>query len=192
MAVWRDKPAVQSYLIPRWLFLRALGLIFLSAFYSLAFQAQGLIGSHGILPVAGYLASVRESVGAVSRFWYVPSVFWLGSSNGALSFGVAVGIASSILLVANIWPRAMVGMCTLVFLAFVATLQDFSSYQSDGMLLEAGFISIFFAPGGFRPGLGAVDPPTQLSLFMLRWEWFRIYFESGLVKLLSGDHHWRD
>jgi hypothetical protein len=27
---------------------------------------------------------------------------------------------------------------------------------------------------------------------MLRWEWFRIYFESGLVKLLSGDHHWRD
>ena len=27
---------------------------------------------------------------------------------------------------------------------------------------------------------------------MLVWEWFRIYFESGLVKLLSGDPHWRD
>src|SRR5207245_714315 len=27
---------------------------------------------------------------------------------------------------------------------------------------------------------------------MLQWEWFRIYFESGLVKLLSGDPHWRD
>ncbi len=27
---------------------------------------------------------------------------------------------------------------------------------------------------------------------MLRWEWFRIYFESGLVKILSGDRHWRD
>jgi hypothetical protein len=27
---------------------------------------------------------------------------------------------------------------------------------------------------------------------MLRWEWFRIYFESGLVKLMSGDVHWRD
>jgi hypothetical protein len=27
---------------------------------------------------------------------------------------------------------------------------------------------------------------------MLRWEWFRIYFESGLVKLLSGDPHWRN
>jgi hypothetical protein len=27
---------------------------------------------------------------------------------------------------------------------------------------------------------------------MLRWEWFRIYFESGLVKILSGDPHWRN
>src|SRR5262249_7167329 len=78
------------------------------------------------------------------------------------------------------------------FLSFVAVLQDFSSYQSDGMLLEAGFISIFFAPGGFRPGLARLDPPTRLAAFMLRWEWFRIYFESGLVKILSGDPHWRD
>jgi lipase maturation factor len=27
---------------------------------------------------------------------------------------------------------------------------------------------------------------------MLRWEWFRIYFESGVVKLASGDPHWRN
>jgi lipase maturation factor 1 len=25
----------------------------------------------------------------------------------------------------------------------------------------------------------------------LQWEWFRIYFESGLVKLISGDRQWR-
>ncbi len=33
--------------------------------------------------------------------------------------------------------------------------------------------------------------PTRASLFLLRWEWFRIYFESGLVKILSGDYSWR-
>ena len=27
---------------------------------------------------------------------------------------------------------------------------------------------------------------------MLRWEWFRIYFESGLVKILSGEQQWRN
>jgi len=86
----------------------------------------------------------------------------------------------------------MIVVCTLLFLSFIATLQDFSSYQSDGMLLEAGFISMWFAPRGLRPRLGAHDPPSRLSLFMLRWEWFRIYFESGLVKLMSGDVHWRD
>jgi len=28
-------------------------------------------------------------------------------------------------------------------------------------------------------------------LFLLQWEWFRIYFESGMVKLVSGDRQWR-
>ena len=27
---------------------------------------------------------------------------------------------------------------------------------------------------------------------MLQWEWFRIYFESGLVKILSGEEQWRN
>ena len=29
-------------------------------------------------------------------------------------------------------------------------------------------------------------------MFLLLWEWFRIYFESGVVKLLSGDPTWRN
>jgi len=83
-------------------------------------------------------------------------------------------------------------ICFVSFLAFIAAAQDFSSYQSDGMLLEAGFISFFFAPPGFRPGLGAAHPPSRASLFLLQWEWFRIYFQSGAVKLLSGDPEWRN
>ena len=69
---------------------------------------------------------------------------------------------------------------------------DFSSYQSDGMLLEAGFISLFFAPPGLWPGLAAERPASHISLWLLRWEWFRIYFESGIVKELSGDVQWRN
>src|SRR5207245_10800028 len=29
------------------------------------------------------------------------------------------------------------------------------------------------------------------SLFLLQWEWFRIYFESGVAKIASGDPEWR-
>jgi hypothetical protein len=181
-----------GYLWPRWIFLRALGLIFLSAFYSLAFQIHGLIGERGILPAGDYLATIRAAVPSLKRLWYAPSLLWLGSSDRALTFVVGAGIVCSLLVVVNVWPRLTIALSTLLFLTCIATLQDFSSYQSDGMLLEAGFISIFFAPRGVWPTLGAADPPSRLALFMLRWEWFRIYFESGVVKLASGDPHWRN
>jgi hypothetical protein len=184
--------SASSCLWPRWLFLRALGLIFLSAFYSLAFQIHGLIGERGILPAGAYLRSLTEVLGPLQRTWYAPTLLWLGAGDGALAIVVGAGLACSLLLIANVLPRVTVALCTLLFLSCIAVLQDFSSYQSDGMLLEAGFISTFFAPRGIRPGLGISDPPSPLSLFMLRWEWFRIYFESGIVKLWSGDPHWRD
>jgi hypothetical protein len=103
-----------------------------------------------------------------------------------------VGMLASLLLVANIWPRAMLLICFVGFLSFIAAAQDFASYQSDGMLLEAGFISLFLAPGGLLPGWGATSPPPRASVLLLLWEWFRIYFESGAVKLLSGDPTWRN
>ncbi len=103
-----------------------------------------------------------------------------------------IGLLASMLLVLNVWPRGMLFICFVCFLSFVAAAQDFSGYQSDGMLLEAGFISLFFAPAGFLPGLGRSSPPSRASLFLLQWEWFRIYFESGVVKLASGDPEWRN
>jgi hypothetical protein len=60
------------------------------------------------------------------------------------------------------------------------------------MLLEAGFICLFFAPPGFRPGLGVASRPSRASLFLLQWEWFRIYFESGVAKIIGGDPEWRN
>lgn len=179
-----------GHLWPRWIFLRALGLIYFSAFYSLLFQIKGLNGPNGILPAGDYLQAVAGVLHA-RRFWYVPSLFWLGSSDRALLLVCWVGLVASLLLVLNLWPRGMLAICFACFVSFVSTAQDFSSYQSDGMLLEAGFICLFFAPPGFRPGLARGNPPSRSSLFLLRWEWFRIYFESGVVKLASGDQSWR-
>ena len=102
-----------------------------------------------------------------------------------------VGIVASLLVTANVWPRANLIICFICFLSFVSAAGDFSGYQSDGMLLEAGFICLFFAPAGLLPGWGRSSPPVRASLFLLLWEWFRIYFESGVVKLASGDPQWR-
>lgn len=182
---------LSNRLIPRWLFLRAFGLVYFSAFYSLLFQIRGLIGPQGILPASDYLLAVTGSLGPYSRFWFAPTLLWVSSGPHMLVGLCWVGLIASLLLVLNRWPRGMLVVCFLCFLSFVSAAGDFSSYQSDGMLLEAGFVALFFAPGGFRPGWGATQPPSRASYFLLQWEWFRIYFGSGIAKLASGDPEWR-
>ena len=103
-----------------------------------------------------------------------------------------IGLLASLAAFVNLWPRLTFLLCFVCFISFVSAAGEFSNYQSDGMLLEAGFIALFFVPRGCRPGLGAAFPPSRASLFLLQWEWFRIYFESGMVKLVSGDRQWRN
>jgi lipase maturation factor len=184
-------PSPPGYLAARWLFLRALALIFFSAFYSLAYQIRGLIGPNGILPARNYLAEVARVFG-VWRFRYAPTVFWWSSSDRFLLAVCIVGMIAAVLLVLNIAPRGMLAVCLIAFLSFIAAAQDFASYQSDGMLLEAGFISLFFVPSGWRPRWGASDPPSRASRYLLIWLMFRIYFESGIAKILGRDPEWRD
>jgi lipase maturation factor 1 len=180
-----------THLLARWLFLRGLGVIYFSAFYSLLFQIKGLMGPRGILPGSDFLAAVAEQVGGLRQYWAAPTFLWWSSGDRALMFLCWLGVAASLAVIFNLWPRANLVVCFLCFLSFVAAAQEFSGYQSDGMLLEAGFISIFFAPPGLLPGLGAAHAPSRLSRFLLQWEWFRIYFESGVVKIASGDYSWR-
>jgi hypothetical protein len=189
--VFGSQPGASGRLLPRWLFLRAFGLIYFSAFFSLAFQIRGLMGPEGILPAGQYLQAVAQALSHASRLWYAPTLLWFSSSSTMLTALCWVGMGVSLLLVLNLWPRGMLVIGFACFLSFVSAAQDFSGYQSDGMLLEAGFIAIFLAPPGFWPGLGGSHPPSRASLFLLLWEWFRIYFESGVVKIASGDPQWR-
>src|SRR5215469_3441785 len=190
--LFSSEQGASDRLIPRWVFMRAIGLIYFSAFYALLFQIRGLIGPLGILPARNYLQAVAHSSIGFWRFWYAPSLLWLSGSSRMVMAISWVGLIASVLLVLNWWPRAQLLVCFVCFLSFVAAARDFSEYQSDGMLLEAGFISLFFAAPGLRPRFARLHPPSRASLFLLQWEWFRIYFQSGLVKLASGDPQWRN
>ena len=190
-ALFDSEHGAKDRLGPRWLFLRALGGIYFSAFFSLVFQIRGLIGPEGILPADEYLRAVAHSLGYGRGLWFAPSFFWMASGPHMMTALCWVGMIASLLLALNLWPRGMLLICFVCFLSFVTAAQDFSGYQSDGMLLEAGFIALFFAPAGFRPGLGASSPPSRASLFLLQWEWFRIYFDSGVAKIAGGDPEWR-
>jgi hypothetical protein len=187
-----SKRGALDRLISRWLLLRALGCIYFSAFLSLVFQIRGLIGPEGILPANEYLQAVAHSLGYARGLWFAPTLLWLASGPHMLTALCWVGMGASLLLAVNAWPRGMLLICFVCFLSFVSAAQDFSGYQSDGMLLEAGFIALFFAPPGLRPGFGLASRVSRASLFLLQWEWFRIYFESGVAKIIGGDPEWRN
>src|SRR5271168_1372513 len=107
---WFDpEQGVRDHQISRWIFLRALGLIYFSVFYSLVFQIRGLIGPNGILPAYEYLEAVTRESGPL-RFWFAPTLLWFSCGLHMLLALCWAGIAASLLVVANVWPRTMLGV----------------------------------------------------------------------------------
>src|SRR5256885_15853556 len=89
------------------IFLRALGVIYLIAFVSLWVQVHGLIGSHGILPISNYLQMAREALSGSERYRELPTLCWLNSSDGMLSFLCGGGVVVALLLIAGEFPIVM-------------------------------------------------------------------------------------
>ena len=168
-----------------------MGLIYFSAFYALLFQVKGLIGTQGILPASEYLQDAR-SVGAL-RFWYAPTLLWFSSSNHMLMGLMWVGLIASVLLVANVWPRAMLLVCFVCYPVVCGGGAGFLGL-SVGWDAAGGGISLAVSgAAGVVAGMGSDDGRRRgRRCLLLLWEWFRIYFESGVVKLLSGDPTWRN
>ena len=177
-----------TYRLSRALFLRLLGLVYLIAFLSLWTQIDGLIGSHGILPIASFLDMVRDARGSEGH-WLVPTLAWLNPSDGFLDALCIAGIVASALLIVGVLPMLNCVVLWACYLSLVVACQDFLSFQWDILLLEAGFLAILFAPPLW---LGSTTKPSGVVLFLIRWLLFRLMFWSALVKWFSGDETWRN
>jgi hypothetical protein len=92
-------------LTPPWIFLRALAVIYFSAFYSLLFQIKGLIGPAGILPAHDYLAAVAQQYPS-AKLWFSPTLFWLSPSSHALMLVSSIGLAAPVVAFVNLAAAA--------------------------------------------------------------------------------------
>src|SRR5579884_2072747 len=99
----RVRPA--EFVRIEWLFLRALALIYMAAFISLGVQIEGLIGSHGILPIGQYLQAATEAVGPWTAWRAVPTIFWIAHTDGVLLWACIAGAAFSIALLLGLFQR---------------------------------------------------------------------------------------
>lgn len=178
-----------------WVFLRALGIIYGIAFVSLWVQIVGLVGSHGILPVRDFLATARQYFDnlqfGLDRFRLLPTLAWFNPSDAALVAQCAVGTGLSVLLIAGIAPGICLVALWALYLSLTVAGQDFMGFQWDALLLEAGALAIVLAPWEKRLRPRGVASPSPIAVWLLRLLGFQLMFESGLVKLLSGDQMWR-
>ena len=193
---WGRHVELPDYFLTRWIFLRALGLIYLVAFVSLWTQISGLIGHNGILPADQFMSAVKQECDAhgigLERFHRLPTLCWFSSSDNFLNVQCAAGTFLAVLLAAGIAPAPCLALLWLIYLSLATIGRDFLGFQWDNLLLEAGFLGIFFAPLQLLPKFSREAPPSRIVLWLLRLLLFKLVFSSGCVKLLSGDPNWRN
>jgi hypothetical protein len=176
-----------SYWFTRFVLLRGLGFVYSVAFLSLSLQLRGLIGSRGLLPAAAYLDQVRTYFGD-EAFLRLPTLFFAECSDRALTALSALGLALSLLVLAGFANALVLAVLWVLYLSFVNVGQVFYGYGWELLLLEAGFLAVFFAaPWSLRPF--PRSPPPRLVVWLYRWLLFRVMFGAGLIKL-RGDPCW--
>ena len=103
-----------TYLMSRWLLLRAVGLVYVIIFLGVIQDQMALAGPQGIVPLADYLKHVAEShTGPVAAFFAAPSLFWLSSSETMMRGLSFLGLGAAVAVVLNLWPRAALFTCWL-------------------------------------------------------------------------------
>jgi predicted DCC family thiol-disulfide oxidoreductase YuxK len=173
--LWGGERYPPTFQLVSWLFLRLLGLTFLVAFVSIGSQVTGLIGADGVLPASDKLAAAEQDPW---RYWLVPTLFWLNSSDTALLSACVLGAAASVLVVLNRLTRPMLALAFGLHLSLWGVMPVFGNIQPDALILEVGFLAMFLTGG------------SRIVVWLFRWLLFRFMLMSGLVKLLTHDPSW--
>lgn len=172
----------------RWLFLRALGFVYLVAFAVLFNQGLALLGSGGLLPAQRYLARLQRFVSV----WERPTLFWwTGAGDRALSVAAGVGLGLALLLLLGVDHVCVLLALWLIDLSVVHVGQIFYGYGWETLLLETGFLAVFLGTVRQWSCRRATQPVPRIMHFWLCWLLFRVMFGAGLIKL-RGDSCWRD
>ncbi len=176
---WLDAP---QYWLTRFVFERALGVIYVVAFLTALNQFRPLLGEHGLLPVPRFVRRVR--------FGDAPSLFQLRYSDRLLLASAWLGVLLGASVVAGLpqsgplWVPMVVWLALwALYLSIVNVGQTFYSFGWESLLCEVGALAVFLG--------NARTAPPILLVFLMRWLVFRLEFGAGLIKL-RGDPCWRD
>ena len=157
-----------------------LALVSLVAWLSLGVQVRRLIGSHGLLPLADFVAAAREADAA--RWARLPTIFLWTQSDGALVGGIVAGVALSLLALVGVRRRLCFALIGALYLSYAAAGRVFLGFQWDNLLIEGCLLAVFLPAGRRAP----------VAHLLFRVLLFKLYFESGLAKWQSPLGDWQD
>jgi len=180
-----------SYWLTRFVILRLLGFVYAVAFLVAANQLVPLIGEHGLTPANHFLNGIQTELGSrAAGVIHLPTLFWFGISDNALSIFAWIGFGLSLVVLGGYANAIMMSILWAMYMSIVHVGQIWYGYGWETQLLETGFLSIFLCPLLDGRPFPKCRPPL-LVIWLFRWLGFRIMIGAGLIKL-RGDPCWRD
>ncbi|HEY4989117.1 MAG TPA: lipase maturation factor family protein [Opitutaceae bacterium] len=170
------------------LFVCVLAAVYAAAYASIWVQADGLIGSSGILPAGQFLRLAREQLGR-SAWYELPTLCWIFGTGHFIGILCGLGVCVSVVLFLGFAQAPCLALLWAGYLSLVCVGQIFFDFQWDGLLLETTLLAIFVVPWTLARAREPFDPP-RLGRYLVWWLLFRLMFLSGVVKLTSGDRTW--
>ena len=182
----------QEFWLTRFIFLRALGMIYFVAFLGLFNQFKPLFGQNGLLPAQLFLQQLNKNF---SSKWVAmlqhPTLFWVHISDQLMWVFALAGVILSAAVVLGLSNGITMLILWVLYLSFVHIGQVFYGYGWESLLLETGFLSIFLYPFWNLQWFPAHHAPPKLIMVLLLWVLFRNMFGAGMIKL-RGSESWRD
>lgn len=174
---------MSDFTISQGLFLKAIGLVYFFAFSSLLLQVKGLYGARGISPISLACKQIKTFYSNKDRILNFPSLFLWNASDRVIVGCCVAGLVGSIAVMLGLFPSPWLALLWFLYLSFVSVGTPFLNFQWDVLLLETGFLAIFFA---------VQSPPPPLVVYVWWVLLFRFMFSSGVTKLVYGSSEWRD
>lgn len=153
-----------------------LGAVLVLAWTSLGVQVLALVGSAGLEPARALLAAARAAPDW--GFWSMPSLFWLGAPDALLLAGCVLGGVLGLL--AGVGKRWALGASAALYLSYIHVAPTFLAFQWDNLLVEACVLGALLPRG----------PGGRWAHLAWRLLFVKVFFLSGVAKVLSGDGDW--
>ena len=187
-------------LITRIIYLRFLAIIYLLSFISLYSQIQALWGNSGILPANLFLSKIKNN-NFNYKFSY-PSLLWFFNLDinsfqieNLLYILCLIGIFISLLIIFQYaYAFNFFGFSILWYIHynFYFIGQEFMRFSWDELLLEVGFITIFFSPLNLNGNkvINEITHINNICFYILKFILLKFMISTGINILSSKCIYW--